>query len=120
MPRSADPPYRVVSAALRERIQTGEWLPHRPPLFDQRGHVETIKRTIALHFVRSLQAPVVHEMIWTKVEEAGRSVFLTSDGRLLEQAFYKKHGLYPVGPLIEPTRERFLSRRLLRADRTTS
>lgn len=27
MPRSADPPYRVVSAALRERIESGEWLP---------------------------------------------------------------------------------------------
>jgi GntR family transcriptional regulator len=27
MPRSADPPYRVVSAAIRERIEAGEWLP---------------------------------------------------------------------------------------------
>jgi DNA-binding GntR family transcriptional regulator len=27
MPRRADPPYRVVSAALRDRIRAGEWLP---------------------------------------------------------------------------------------------
>jgi GntR family transcriptional regulator len=26
-PRSSQPPYRLVSAALRERIDRGEWLP---------------------------------------------------------------------------------------------
>ncbi len=27
MQRSAEPPYRAVSSALRQRIQSGEWLP---------------------------------------------------------------------------------------------
>ena len=27
MPRQAEPPYRLVSAALRERLESGEWLP---------------------------------------------------------------------------------------------
>jgi DNA-binding GntR family transcriptional regulator len=27
MPRQAQPPYRLVSAALRERVESGEWLP---------------------------------------------------------------------------------------------
>ncbi len=27
MPRQAEPPYRLVSAALRERVESGEWLP---------------------------------------------------------------------------------------------
>lgn len=27
MPRSSQPPYRAISAALRGRIESGEWLP---------------------------------------------------------------------------------------------
>jgi len=27
VPRQAEPPYRLVSAALRERVESGEWLP---------------------------------------------------------------------------------------------
>ena len=27
MPRQPQPPYRLVSAALRERVEAGEWLP---------------------------------------------------------------------------------------------
>jgi GntR family transcriptional regulator len=35
-PRSAEPPHRAVSAALRERIAAGEWLPGEqlPPVRD--------------------------------------------------------------------------------------
>jgi DNA-binding GntR family transcriptional regulator len=27
MPRQAQPPYRVVSSAVRDRVEAGEWLP---------------------------------------------------------------------------------------------
>lgn len=52
-PRSADPPHRAISAALRERIEAGEWLPGEqlPPVRDLAAaydvSVTTIRKALA-------------------------------------------------------------------------
>jgi GntR family transcriptional regulator len=52
-PRSAEPPYRAVSAALRERIEAGEWLPGEqlPPVRDlataYEVSVTTVRKALA-------------------------------------------------------------------------
>ena len=47
-PRSAEPPYRAVSAALRVRIEAGEWLPGEqlPPVRDLAAMYEVSVTTI--------------------------------------------------------------------------
>lgn len=54
MPRKAVPPYRAVSAALRERVEAGEWLPGEQlptvrTLAETYGvSVTTVRRALAL------------------------------------------------------------------------
>jgi DNA-binding GntR family transcriptional regulator len=54
MPRAAVPPYRAVSVALRERIDSGEWLPgEQLPTVRQLAEtydvsVTTVRRALAL------------------------------------------------------------------------
>ena len=61
------------------------------------GHVSVIKSAIALHFVRSKAAWVIHARAWAKTVERGRRRWLTENRDLLARWFYLRKGLYPAG-----------------------
>jgi hypothetical protein len=65
-------------------------------LFENLGHVQTIKDAVALHFARSRQLTAVHRRIWPQFRAGARAQW--RDHPAVEQAFYRRYGLYPAGP----------------------
>ena len=65
-------------------------------LFGNAGHVSVIKSAIALHFIRSKAAWVIHARTWAKTVEKGRRRWLNENRQLLVSWFYLKKGLYPA------------------------
>ena len=66
-------------------------------LFDSPAHMATIKDAIALHYVRSSAARLVHVRTWVRVCAASRARWLTSWRWLLEEEFYRAKGFYAAG-----------------------
>ena len=66
-------------------------------LFGNAGHVSVIKSAVALHFIRSKAAWVIHARTWAKTVEKGRHRWLNENRQLLASWFYLKKGLYPAG-----------------------
>jgi hypothetical protein len=66
-------------------------------LLDNPEHMATIKDTIALHYVRSSAARLVHVRTWIRVLAQSRARWLTSWRPLLEAEFYRAKGFYAAG-----------------------
>ena len=66
-------------------------------LLDSPAHMATIKDTIALHYVRSSAARLVHVRTWVRVLADSRVRWLTSWRPLLEAEFYRAKGFYAAG-----------------------
>jgi len=66
-------------------------------LFESDAHVATIKDAIALHLARSIATRIVHYRLWIKLAATSRMRWLTEWRPLLEDAFYKKKGIYAAG-----------------------
>jgi hypothetical protein len=66
-------------------------------LLDSPAHMATIKDVIALHYVRSSAARLVHVRTWVRVYAASRARWLTNWRWLLEEEFYRAKGLYVAG-----------------------
>lgn len=66
-------------------------------LFGNAGHVSVIKSAVALHFIRSKAAWLIHARTWAKTMEKGRHRWLNENRQLLASWFYLKKGLYPAG-----------------------
>lgn len=92
-------------------------------LLDSPAHMATIKDTIALHYVRSSAARLVHVRTWLKVLAASRARWLTSWRWLLEAKFYRVKGFYAAGDqalsvfldqMMQPSIDRAVSGQLFR------
>jgi hypothetical protein len=66
-------------------------------LFDSPAHTAAIKDAIALHYVRSSAARLVHVRTVVRVCAASRARWLTSWRWLLETEFYRAKGFYAAG-----------------------
>lgn len=66
-------------------------------VLDSPAHMATIKDTIALHYVRSSAARLVHVRTWVRVWADSRARWLTSWRPLLEAEFYRAKGFYAAG-----------------------
>jgi hypothetical protein len=86
-------------------------------------HIATIKEAIALHYVRSSAAPLVHVRTWVRVCAASRVRWLTNWRWLLEVEFYRAKGFCAAGDqalglfldqMMQPSIDRAVSGQLFR------
>ena len=92
-------------------------------LLDSPAHMATIKDAIALHYVRSSAARIVHVRTWLRVLAASRARWLTNWRWLLEAEFYRVKGFYAAGDqalsvfldqMMQPSIDRAVSGQLFR------
>ena len=92
-------------------------------LLDSPAHMATIKDVIALHYVPSSAARLVHIRTWVRIYAASRARWLTNWRWLLEEEFYRAKGLYAPGDqalslfleqVMQPSIDRAVSGRLFR------
>ena len=66
-------------------------------IFGTPAHLDTIRDTFVLHFVRSIPAAFIHEDAWLQNRGAAKR-FAFQFPQHLEEIFRQKHGIYPSGP----------------------
>lgn len=66
-------------------------------VFESTEHVQTIRDTVVLHFVRSIPAKLLHQQVWKRHQELHRQKWRRYP-KLLERLFYQRHGFYAAGP----------------------
>lgn len=66
-------------------------------IFGTPVHLDTIRDTFVLHFIRSIPAAFIHEDSWLKNRDVAKR-FAFQFPQHLEEIFRQKHGIYPSGP----------------------
>jgi hypothetical protein len=89
--RSAEALWKVTEDRLPEAAQAAM----DGSLFQHPDLVQVIRDTMALHFVRSHQTPIVHRDAWLTTRDEARAQWLRNEA-MLDWAFFKRYGLHPA------------------------